>query len=83
MTEKNAEPAAPLDYKEHRIVLTSRQQADGTWTCEYIVSEPGNPSTGCRAGSLAGSFPSREAAELTAVQKAKALIDSAHVEKGK
>jgi hypothetical protein len=78
MNENSVEPAAPLDYKRHQIVLTSRQQSDKTWVCQYSINEGGEegkaqsvPST----GQAEGSFPSREAAELDAVQKAKALID--------
>ncbi|OQW34786.1 MAG: hypothetical protein A4E19_17880 [Nitrospira sp. SG-bin1] len=75
MTENSAEPAAPLDYKRHQIVLTSRQQADHTWVCQYVIRAGGNPQADPGTGHADGSFPSREAAELAAVQKAKALID--------
>ena len=75
MSENPAGLAAPLDYKGHQIVLASRQQADNTWMCQYFISESGNLQAMPNAGDADGSFPSREAAELAAVQKAKALID--------
>lgn len=75
MLDNPAEPATPLDYKGHQIVLLSHQQADGTWICEYFILESGRPQTESSTGHSDGTFPSREAAELAAVQKAKALID--------
>jgi len=75
MNENPAEPSAPFDYKRHHIALASRQQADHTWVCEYVISEGENPQAVPTTGQADGSFPSREAAELAAVQKAKALID--------
>jgi hypothetical protein len=75
MTDQPAQLAAPLEYKGHQIVLTSRQEPDGTWVCEYVTMESGKPKTTSSKGHPDGTFPSREAAELAAVQKAKALID--------
>jgi hypothetical protein len=75
MNENSAEPAAPLDYKRHQIVLTSHQQSDKTWVCQYSISEEGKAQSVPSTGHPEGSFPSREAAELAAVEKAKALID--------
>ncbi|WHZ27626.1 MAG: hypothetical protein OJF51_002423 [Nitrospira sp.] len=75
MNDQPAEPTAPLDYKGHQILLTSRQEADGTWVCEYLINELGKPQKEFSKGHPDGSSPSREAAELAAVQKAKALID--------
>lgn len=75
MTDQPAQLAAPLEYKEHQIVLTSRQETDGTWVCQYVTMEPGKPQTTSSKGHPDGTFPSREAAELAAVHKAKALID--------
>jgi len=39
------------------------------------IVESGKPRTESNTGHVNGSFPSREAAELAAVQTAKALID--------
>lgn len=75
MNDNPAESATPLDYKGRQIVLASRQQADSTWVCQYIISEYGKLQAVPSTGHADGSFPSREAAELAAVQKAKALID--------
>ena len=75
MTHQPAKLASPVEYKGHHIVLTSRQEPDGTWMCEYVTLEPGKPQTESGKGRPDGTFPSREAAELAAVQKAKALID--------
>ena len=75
MTDNIAESATPLDYKGHQIVLRSRLQANGRWICEYFILAPGQRQGESSTGHAEGSFPSREAAELAAVQKAKALID--------
>jgi hypothetical protein len=75
MNDTPATPAAPFDYKGRRIVLTSHQEAAGTWVSEYVISEPDKPQVESGKGRPDGNFPSREAAELAAVQKAKALID--------
>ena len=75
MNDNPAESTTPLDYKRRRIVLASRQQVDSTWVCQYIISEYEKPQEVPSTGHADGSFPSREAAELAAVQKAKALID--------
>jgi hypothetical protein len=40
-----------------------------------VIIEPGEPQTESSERLPDGTFPSREAAELAAVQKAKALID--------
>lgn len=75
MNDNPAELASPVDYKGHQIVLASYQQNDNTWVCEYFVSDAGNPHEVSNAVRADGNFPSREAAELAAVQKAKASID--------
>ena len=75
MTDQPAQLAAPFEYKGYQIVLTSRQEADGTWVCEYVTREPGKPLTTSSKGHPEGTFPSREAAELAAVQQAKSIID--------
>lgn len=75
MNDKSAKLATPIDYKERQIVVNSHQHADATWACQYSIVESGKPRTASITGHADGSFPSREAAELAAVQKAKALID--------
>lgn len=75
MTDEPAQPASPLEYKNRRIILTPDQQDDGTWVCHYSIIECGSTEPGSPKMCVDGSFPSREAAELAAVQKAKALID--------
>jgi|APDOM4702015248_1054824.scaffolds.fasta_scaffold312373_2 hypothetical protein len=75
MSDKSTQPAAPIEYKECQIVVNSNQQADATWVCQYSIVKSGKPRTESNTGHVNGSFPSREAAELAAVQTAKALID--------
>lgn len=75
MTDQPGELAGPVEYKGRHIVLTSRQHSDGTWVSEYAIEEPGKQQAKSSKGRADGSFPSREAAELAAVQHAKALID--------
>ena len=64
----------PSTTRNTRLV-NSHQQADAAWACQYSIVESGKPKTESITGHADGSFPSREAAELAAVQKAKALID--------
>ncbi len=75
MNEESAEPAAPVDYKGRQIVLAPEQPADGTWVCKYIITRPKNSQVESNQGYPDGHYPSREAAELAALQKAKAVID--------
>ncbi len=63
-------PPSTHHYKERKINLTPIQQVDGTWVCRYIIIEHG-PHEEC----VQQNFPSREAAELAALQTAKSLID--------
>lgn len=75
MKDKSAELAAPIDYKGFHIRVNSVQQADATWVCEYFIVDSGESRRESGVGHAGGRFPSREAAELDAVQKAKASID--------
>ena len=75
MDDKEGRSAAPVDYKRHQISLIPDQQADGTWVCRYVIIES-EKQREFKQGYPDGRFPSREAAELAALQKAKALIDS-------
>lgn len=74
MNEEIHSPASPIEYKERQIVLTPEERSDGTWACHYSIIEPGSSLSVSRSRSQ-GTFPSREAAELAALQKAKAQID--------
>lgn len=67
--------AQPVDYKERQIVLTSDQREDGAWGCQYSITEEGQTQPKPGPGQSEVSFPSREAAELAALQKAKTVID--------
>ncbi|MGC4097865.1 MAG: hypothetical protein QM706_12180 [Nitrospira sp.] len=75
MNENKTDLAAPVYYKERQIVLTPNAQEDGTWVCRYSIIERGESSLKSVKGHVDGTFPSREAAELAAVQQAKSMID--------
>lgn len=75
MSDDETTPAAPVEYKGHQIILMPSQQADETWICRFLIIDFGQPPIDSNKGYPDGSFPSREAAELAALQKAKALID--------
>lgn len=68
-------PSTPVGYKECQIELTPQERADGTWTCHYTITEKEQRLLAPHQGQPEGAYPSREAAELKALQKAKALID--------
>lgn len=74
MNDRASQLASPIDYKNCQIVVKSYQQADA-WVCQYFIVESGKSKTEAMTGHAGESFPSREAAELAAVEKAKALID--------
>ena len=75
MNDNKAGLAAPVYYKKRHIVLTADEQLDGTWVCRYSIIELGPSPLESGTGQAEGTFPSRESAELAAVQKAKAVID--------
>ncbi|HRI37591.1 MAG TPA: hypothetical protein PLO50_03440 [Nitrospira sp.] len=68
-------PSTPVGYKECKISLTPQERADGTWTCRYSITKNEQRLLEPHQAQPEGAFPSREAAELEALQKAKALID--------
>ena len=69
------DPSARLEYKGHSISLLTNQTADETWSCQYVIVETGQEHSVLAKGYADGMPPSREAAELAALQKAKAFID--------
>jgi len=75
MNESTRSPAALTEYKSRQIVLTPDQQQDGSWVCQFVIRESGQSRLESGKGESEGSFPSREAAELAALEKAKIMID--------
>jgi hypothetical protein len=75
MNESKDSSAAPTEYKSRQIVLTPHQQQDGSWICQFIILESGQTRLESGKGESEGGFPSREAAELAALEKAKTMID--------
>lgn len=63
------------EYKGRHIKLTADHREDGTWACQYSIIEVGPTQLESGKGQAEGTFPSREAAELAALQKAKTVID--------
>jgi hypothetical protein len=75
MNDNQPSPAQPVDYKGRQINLTSDQREDGTWVCHYSITEERQTQLTSGKGQTEGGFPSREAAELAALEKAKTVID--------
>jgi len=75
MKDDKLSPAEPIHYKGRQIVLTSDQREDGTWVSRYSITEEGHTQLESGKGQSEESFPSREAAELVALEKAKTVID--------
>lgn len=75
MNENTRSPAAPTEYKSRQIVLAPDQQQDGSWVCQFVILESGPTRLESGKGESEGTFPSREAAELAALEKAKTIID--------
>lgn len=75
MNHDKTDLAAPVYYRDREIVLTAEERRDGTWLCRYSIIEHRESSLKSINGQAEGTFPSRESAELAAVQKAKAMID--------
>lgn len=74
MNDQKTSPAAPAEYKGRHIILTPDHREDGTWACQYSIIEFGPTQLESGKGQAEGTFPSREAAELAALQKAKTVI---------
>ena len=65
------------DYKKHRIEMRRReQQADGTWSCHYIIFEFGTREWRCKKGCADGTFRTPEEAEAAALTQAKQIVAS-------
>lgn len=75
MNDNKVSPAAPTDYKNRQIVLIPDQHEDGSWIYQYSINEGGQTRLESGKDESEGSFPSREAAELAALEKAKIVID--------
>jgi len=75
MSHDKTDAAGPVSYKGYQIVLIPSQHDDGTWQCQYLIHEVGLAEICPSQGHADGNFPSREAAELAAVQKEEAVID--------
>jgi hypothetical protein len=56
------------------IILSPVQTADGQWTCQYAISEFGNPESASKTGCPDGTFPSCLKAEAAALTQAQLLI---------
>lgn len=66
-----------LDYTKRWIELRRReQQADGTWSCHYVIFEFGSKAWKCKKGRSDGIFRTPEEAEVAALRQAQEIIDS-------
>ncbi len=70
----NSSPALTCAPVGRRPCVTNGKEIESSGRRQVII-EPGEPQTESSERLPDGTFPSREAAELAAVQKAKALID--------
>jgi hypothetical protein len=75
MKDDKPSPAEPVEYKGRQIVLTADHREDGTWVSHYSIIEDGHTQLKSDQGRSEESFPSREAAELVALENAKTVID--------
>lgn len=65
------------DYTKRWIELRRReQQANGNWSCHYVIFEFGARAWRCKKGCAAGSFSTPEEAEAAALTQAQQIIDS-------
>jgi len=66
-------------YKQRKIEITSKRQADGTWQCSYRIIEFHSNCWRFHTGSPEGSFLSRGGAIATALTEAKRIVDAVDV----
>ena len=64
------------DYKERRIELTPKRQADGIWHCPYTIIEFRQTCWAYHKGCSNGDFSSRHEAATAALEEAKRIVDS-------
>ena len=65
------------DFTKRWIELRRReQQADGTWSCHYVIFEFGTKAWRCKKGCAVGSFKTAEEAEAAALVQAQQIVDS-------
>jgi hypothetical protein len=65
-----------LDYKQRKIEVTPKRQADGTWQGSYRIIEFHSTCWRFCTGSSDGCFASREMAAAAAVTEAKLIVDA-------
>ena len=64
-----------LSHNGRSITLRSRLQKDGTWVCGYRILEIGPTRSSSVNKNHKGSFPTRDEAEVAALEAAQAEID--------
>ncbi len=65
------------DYTKRWIELRRREQeADGTWSCHYVIFEFGTRAWRCKKGCTDGTFTTPEEAEAAALTQAQQIVDS-------
>lgn len=65
------------DYVQRWIEVRRRErQADGTWSCHYVIFEFGTKKWRCKKGSADGTFRTPEEAEAAALTQAQQIVDS-------
>ena len=64
------------DYKQRKIEITPKRQADGTWQCSYRIIEFHSTCWRFHTGCPDGCFASREMVVAAAVTEAKQIVDA-------
>lgn len=64
------------DYKQRKIEVTPKRQADETWQCSYRIIEFHSTCWKFHTGSPDGHFASREMAATAALTEAKRIVDA-------
>jgi len=69
-----------MDHTQRWIELRRRErQADGTWSCHYVIFEFGPRAWRCKKGSAEGTFSTLEEAEAAALTLAQQIVDSLQI----
>lgn len=63
-------------YKQRKIEITPKRQADGTWQCSYRIIEFHSTCWRFQTGTPDGSFLSRGWAIENALAEAKRIVDA-------
>ena len=65
-------------YKGTKIILVSRRNARGKWSCRFTIPEMKAPGAGTYEGPPSKEYETEQEAETAAFECSKKMLDSFH-----